>query len=43
MTWARTVAALLDVRQAIVNEVADELVDDAVERLPSFIAGRHEA
>lgn len=41
MTGSRT-AALLDMREAVMHEVADKLVDDEVERGPALLSACHE-
>ena len=40
MSGARTVAAVFDMRETVVDEVTDEVIDDAVEGLTSFLARR---
>lgn len=43
MPGARTVAAFFDMSETVVNQVADEVIDDSVERLTAFLARRDQA
>ncbi len=40
MAGARTMATFFNMRETVVDEIADEVIDDAVEGLTSFLARR---